>query len=477
MTDVNVVHKKKSFRFPIRWQWTLFVSSVVIAAVSLVFLVIMDIQHDAWLDSQSKQAQVSVQRLADELKLPLLSTDSGIDIDKLLSDFTQAMPSVREAQLVDSTGAFHSYQRQQESTALGQQVVSLISHEDQAVVHLNNSLWFASNIVYADTHLGVIAVQFSDAEWEAMAESLQAKMLLVTTVIVLFFGFFVYWLTGRMSRPIEAISIASEKVSEGDYSIQLAVRGNDELSDATQQFNRMVLELQNRERIRKVFGRYLNPKLIEDVFEGGKFNTESHRQHVSILFADMVSFTSYSETVRTEQVIDVLNQHFEAFHHIIDYYGGVVDKYIGDAVMAVFNHPKKHEQHARNCALAALAMCEASKQMALPRPDGGTISFRIGINAGQAIVGNIGAAERLEYTLIGDPVNVASRMGGLGEGGEVALHKGMFDLLGDGFDFQSIGQRQIKGVKEPLACGIIKMHDEVQSEVHSSVQLALHKKE
>jgi len=476
MPDAVVVKNKKSLRFPIRWQWTVFVASVVIAAVSLVFFVIMEIQHDAWLETQAKQAQTSVQRLADELKLPLLSNNNGIDIDKLLSDFTQSMTSVREAQLVDSAGEFHRYQRQESENAQGQEIITLISQEEKTVVHLEDSLWFASNIMYADTHLGVIAVQFSDAEWEAMAVSLQTQMFTVTASIVLFFSFFVYWMTGRMSRPIEAISVASAKVSEGDYSIQLTVRGNDELSDATQQFNTMVLELQNRERIRKVFGRYLNPKLIEDVFEGGKLNTESHRQDVSILFADMVSFTSYSETVRTEQVISVLNQHFEAFHRIIDHYGGVVDKYIGDAVMAVFNHPKKHKQHARNCALAALAMCEASRQMALPRPDGGTISFRIGINAGQAIVGNIGAAERLEYTLIGDPVNVASRMGGLGEGGEVALHRGMFEMLGDDFDFKSIGLRQIKGVKEPLECGIIIMKGEVVAEVQHSMAVALNEK-
>ncbi|MDQ6961673.1 MAG: adenylate/guanylate cyclase domain-containing protein [Mariprofundaceae bacterium] len=466
---------KKKIRFPIRLQWTAFVASVVIAAVSFVFFVIMSIQHDAWLATQSKQAQTQVQRLADELKLHLLSTESGIDIDKLLSDFTNSTPSVQEVQLVDSAEEFRSYRPLEGRSSEEKKVVTLVSHEDKDVVNLKDSLWFASNIVYADTHLGVIAVQYSDAEWESIADDLQSKMFWITASIVLVFSLFVYWMTGRMSRPIEAISEASEKVSAGDYDIQLIVSGNNEVSDATEQFNRMVTELKNRERIRTVFGRYLNPKLIEDVFEGGKFNTDSHHQDVSILFADMVSFTSYSETVSTEQVIRVLNQHFEAFHRIIDHYDGVVDKYIGDAVMAVFNHPKKHKSHERNCALAALAMCEASRQMALPRPDGTTISFRVGINSGKSIVGNIGAAERLEYTLIGNPVNVASRMGGLGAGGEVALHQGMFDALGDDFEFRSIGLQQVKGVKEPLECGVLCMNDALLAEIDHAVKLALQK--
>jgi len=156
----------------------------------------------------------------------------------------------------------------------------------------------------------------------------------------------------------------------------------------------------------------------------------------------------------------VLNKHFEVFHRVIDYYGGHVDKYIGDAVMAVFNHPNEDPDHARHAAKAGLAMTIACSKLGVLRSNGEAISFRVGLNRGEAIVGNIGAAERQEYTVIGDTVNVASRMGGLGEGGEVVMSEATFAQLGDGFAFNSIGTREIKGVSQAIKCGTVRPESE-----------------
>jgi len=187
----------------------------------------------------------------------------------------------------------------------------------------------------------------------------------------------------------------------------------------------------------------------------------------------MVSFTAFSESTETEEVVDILNQYFEVFHSIIDYYGGHVDKYIGDAVMAVFNHPKANEDHTRNAAMAGIAMTAACKQLGVLRKDGERVSFRVGLNRGDVIVGNIGAAERLEYTVIGDAVNVASRMGGLGNADEVVLPKATFDAVGQGFDFEDMGEMKVKGVSEALQCGVVKVCDEkLLSDISYAVAMA-----
>jgi len=200
---------------------------------------------------------------------------------------------------------------------------------------------------------------------------------------------------------------------------------------------------------------------------------ESHRQAVSVLFADMVRFTSFSEASETEDVVRLLNRHFEVFHRVITYYGGHVDKYIGDAVMAVFNHPVIEVNHVRHAALAGLAMNMACQQLGLKRPDGDAISFRFGLNCGQAIVGNIGAARRLEYTVIGDAVNVASRMGGFGHGGDLMLSRETYKLLGDGFDFHSIGMHKIKGVSKETEIGRVMISSPaLQQEIEQVVTLS-----
>jgi len=298
-------------------------------------------------------------------------------------------------------------------------------------------------------------------------------MLLAAGLVIVLASMLVYWIAGQMSRPMELLAAAAAQVAGGDYSVRLSVEGNDEVSDATRQFNSMVEELAHKEEIRDVFGKYLNPKLVSEVFEGGSAHVEDSNQEVTVLFADMVGFTSFSESAEPAKIVEVLNKHFEVFHRIIDYFDGHVDKYIGDAVMAVFNHPNEDPEHERHAMMAGLAMTVACRKLGVLRENGEAISFRVGLNRGNVIVGSIGAAERLEYTVIGDTVNVASRMGGLGEGGEVILSQSTYHHLGEGFSFDSLGKKNIKGVRDAIECGRVTAMDEAtKRKVSHAVALA-----
>lgn len=455
-------------RFPIRWRWTMLVGMAVIVAVLVLSSIILDMERDAWLGNQATQAEILVERLGDELRLPMLS-GSTAEVDVIVSGFLKKVPAVLGVHVQYTSGKDQQYGKiTPEDAALlrhipeGQQV-SLIS---------SKQLWYGKRIEYSGTAIGAVAVRFSQEAWNQLAGRLVWRMAFAAIAVVILAGIGAYWIAGRMSSPLENFARGAQHVAHGDYSIRLPVTGNDEISDAATQFNYMVAELSHKEEMRNVFGRYLNPKLVEEVFDGG-MQTVNKRQEVSVLFADMVSFTAFSESTSTEEVVDVLNRHFEVFHRIIDYYGGHVDKYIGDAVMAVFNHPWEDAEHAQHAALAALAMTEACKRLGILRQSGEPIAFRIGINCGQVIVGSIGAAERLEYTVIGDAVNIASRMAGLGGGNEVTLPHETFKRLGAGFDFGSIGKREIKGVSEPMECGILQAEgEEALRDVKHAVALA-----
>ncbi len=445
--DVREV-KKLSPRIPIRWRWSVLVGCTVTLAIGVLFFIIIDIEHDAWLENQAAQAELQVDRLTDELKLPLLSgssTETGI----VVQGFLDKVPTVLGVVIRFHDGRVKSF-----GPALLEAAVVQSLTRNSSVQRLPlKQLWYAKTAVYANTVMGTIMVRFSGKQWQDIADKLGQKFTIAAVLSVLLSGLLVFWVAGRMSRPIEMLSDAALRVARGDYQIDLPVRGNDEISDALSQFNVMAHELAHKEELRDVFARYLNPKLIHDVFESGDVQVESHRQEVTVLFADMVRFTSFSESTETEDVVQLLNRHFEVFHRIITYYGGHVDKYIGDAVMAVFNHPVAEEKHVRNTALAGLAMSMACQKLGIIRPDGDPVNFRFGLDCGQAIIGNVGAAKRLEYTVIGDVVNVASRMGGLGHGGELVMSRETFDLLGEGFGFQSIGGRKIKGGSKQLETG------------------------
>jgi len=461
---------RMNMRIPIRWRWSVLVGFTVTIAVVALYFIILDIEHDAWLENQDALAKAQVGQLTDALKTSLLSP-LDLDTDSVGRNFQKKVPTVLGLIITrKNDGHIFAF-----GNARARDPILRILTEHQDVQRLaSRELWYGQAVTFSKTVVGNVAVHYSERQWENIAGKLKWKISIAAVIAVLLTALPVFWIAGRMSRPIEMLADAAKMVGDGNYQINLPVSGNDELSDALAQFNVMATELAHKEELRDVFGRYLNPKLIKDVFDSGDIEMESHRQHVSVLFADMVRFTSFSESTETEHVISMLNRHFEVFHRIITYYGGHVDKYIGDAVMAVFNHPVEETEHVRHAVLAGLAMSQACQQLDFKRPDGDPIAFRFGINSGQAIVGNIGAAKRLEYTVIGDAVNVASRMGGLGRGGEVVIPKSTFLQLGNGFSFQSIGVKKIKGVSAELEVGHILCADsELMKEIEHVVDLAL----
>jgi len=435
-------------RIPLRWRWSVLVGFTVTVAIIVLFFIILDIEHDAWLDNQAAQAELQVDRLTDELKLPLLS-GSSTETDIVVHSFLEKVPTVLSVVIRYPDGETKTLG----STAASNAVLKALTKSDTVIRLPLKQLWYAKSVIYAKTSMGTVAVRFSEKQWETIAGKLGEKIFTAAVIVVLLSGVLVFWIAGRMSRPIEMLSEAALKVADGDYQIRLPVHGNDELSDALFQFNFMASELEHKEELRDVFARYLNPELIKEVFESGDIQVKNHRQEVSVLFADMVRFTSFSESIETEDVVNLLNAHFEVFHRVITYYGGHVDKYIGDAVMAVFNHPVNDKDHARHAAEAGLAVSLACRKLGKKRPDGEPVNFRVGLNCGQTIVGNIGAAQRLEYTVIGDAVNMASRMASIGNGGELIMPRKTFELLGDGFYFQSIGIQNIKGVSQDVEIG------------------------
>lgn len=176
---------------------------------------------------------------------------------------------------------------------------------------------------------------------------------------------------------------------------------------------RFVLEGQNKEKIKNAMGRYISQDVMQDVVKnidsvklGGK------RANVTVLFADIRGFTSMSENLTAEEVSLILNEYFTEIEPIISKYNGVINKFIGDAVMAIFGEPIQDKNHAENAVKCANEMLQKvellqKKWLTEGKPK---IEIGVGINTGDAFVGNIGSEKRLEYTVIGDMVNLASRI-------------------------------------------------------------------
>ncbi len=452
----SFLSQASSVRIPLRWRWALLVGTAVALSIVIFTLMVLDMERKAWEQSKEAQAILLVDRLADEIKLPMLSGNRA-QVQLLLDRFVDKIPDAAAVHLrwrdnrIEQVG----------SIPLPEALSGSAARHEQTARLSQDGLWFGRGISYAEAELGAIAVAFSDDTWQQLAREMTEKLLLSSLLVLLATMVAVFWLAGRMSRPMELLAQGSQLVASGDFTIRLPAHANDEIGDAMREFNRMVEELEHKSRMRDDLGRYLNPELIDSVFDQRKQGPESERREVTILFADMVEFTSFSQHADTGAVVATLNRYFGLFNSVITHFDGHVDKFIGDAVMAVFNHPHPHEEHPLQAALAALAMIECCRRLRYKRPgDHREVAFRIGINRGEVIVGNIGTRERLEFTVIGDAVNVASRMEGLGGGNQLVASATSFEGFDHAFSLQDLGEKKVKGVSSPLRCVAVTTEDE-----------------
>jgi len=230
------------------------------------------------------------------------------------------------------------------------------------------------------------------------------RMLLISVIVAFGVGWFISMeLTTLLSRaitsPIADLRKALALVREGDYDVRVPVVSSDDLGELSHDFNTMVRGLREREQIREAFGTYLD-KDVAGFILSGRFPPEGVEVDVSLMFVDVQGFTPLSERLSAPEVVSALNAMFEVLVPIIGKHGGHVDKFIGDGLLAVFGAPENYPDHADR---ALAAGCEiVGADLGLP--------VCLGINSGPVVAGTVGGAGRLNFSVIGDAVNVAARV-------------------------------------------------------------------
>src|SRR5215471_1209312 len=186
----------------------------------------------------------------------------------------------------------------------------------------------------------------------------------------------------------------------------------------------LVDDISDTEILRETFSRYLSPQVMTQVLADTDLRSlRSARREVTVLFADIRNFTAFAERHQPEEVVDVLNAYFELMVHVLFEHQGTLDKFLGDGLLALFGTPVEQVDHAQRAIQAALDIQRAVTALNAARRRRGqpTLHLGIGINSGEAIVGNIGSERRMEYTVVGDMVNVAQRLQTQAGGGEILI--------------------------------------------------------
>ena len=222
------------------------------------------------------------------------------------------------------------------------------------------------------------------------------------------------------------------EVERGNLDAECPVMPTDEFSIICDQTNKMILGLRDKERIRGIFGKFVDPKVARHLIEEeGGANLGGHQTQMVVLFSDIRNFTGLSENLNPEKVVELLNIYFTEFVKVIQRHRGVVDKFIGDAIMAVFG--LDDTAAAARAVETALEVLEQLPEINSSLKASGLppIEIGIGVHSGAVIAGNIGSRERLEYTVIGDVVNIASRLESLTKslGSPLAVSKDVYEDL------------------------------------------------
>ncbi len=301
-----------------------------------------------------------------------------------------------------------------------------------------------------------VVLQRSLAKELAPFQELRISVLLLSCggLVLSFFGTF--FLARSVTRPVRALAEAARSVERGDFATTVEVRQQDELGELAKAFNHMVRGLAERDRVRNLLGKVVSPAVAEKLLSR-KVKLGGEVREVTVMFSDLRGFTTFSEHRAPAEIVAVLNAYFTRMSAVIEANNGVVDKYQGDGIMALFGAPLSHADDAGNALQASIEMFAALEELnaELRRKGLQGLDMGIGINTAEVVAGNFGSPQRLNYTVVGDGVNLAARLEGLtkrpGIGARIIASAATIERSRRSFEVRALGETEVRGRTEPVA--------------------------
>lgn len=288
----------------------------------------------------------------------------------------------------------------------------------------NTLVYFNHPIKFNQLVAGHALITFSKHHMIQLLEKSRFVIIMVTILMTLFAIFLAFIMSRHLSKPIHSLVDASKAIGEGNFQYRINERRNDEIGELACAFNHMAHGLLQKAQVEDVFSRYVSSNVAKEILDNLN-EVELGGKHVeaSVLFADIVGFTSLSEKIPPEQITEILNEYFTYISSIAQHFNGHIDKFMGDCAMVVFGVPSESIDHSFNSIACAVMIREAVERLNEQRVIDNKIPFhfKIGVNTGLMIAGNLGSSDRMEYTVIGDPVNIASRLASIAQSDQIIV--------------------------------------------------------
>lgn len=291
---------------------------------------------------------------------------------------------------------------------------------------------------------------------EQLSERITLQLLLISIATMLLVLLIVARIIWSIISPISKLADATESVAAGKYEdVHLPDVGNrkDEVATLTHSFEEMVIGLQDREKIRGVLDKVVSKDVAAEILRT-KIHLGGEDRIVTMLFSDIRNFSELTAEMPPQETIQLLNECMTLISRVIEGEGGVIDKYVGDEVMALFGAPTTHPEHALRAVSTAMLMIETLKNWNETRVSKGlrAVEMGIGIHTGLVVVGNMGAEDRLNYTVLGANVNLAARLCETALSNQLIISEGTLaePKVADSFYVKPLNPVSLKGFAEPV---------------------------
>ena len=309
-------------------------------------------------------------------------------------------------------------------------------------------LFFEKPITYQKLNVGKVRLAISQKK--ILQNIRNAKIfILVLTVIIIILGILLsLGLSRYFSNPIMKLRESTKALGMGNFDHRVSINRNDELGDLGSAFNKMAEDLALKEKIKDSFGRYVTPEIVDLILANPDNQwMKGSEVEATVLFVDIRGFTTLSEDKEPESIVELLNDYFARVTDIVVKHGGHINKFVGDGAMAVFGTPVPTPQHAEAAVMAALDIQEEIARLDREKKmEDVAIQVGIGVNSGAMVAGNLGSQRKMEYTVIGDNVNVASRLTSRAKAGEILISRQTYELIKNKNSLK-IEKRRIASVK------------------------------
>ena len=306
---------------------------------------------------------------------------------------------------------------------------------------------FAQRPDGSTVYLGTTALGFFRKVIMAPIRRTTEMTLSATFIITIISVILIFFVAHRMTRQIEELGKGVRRISEGDLKKEIPVLSNDELGQLAHEFNAMIKHLHEKLYMQKFVSQY-TVKMIRDRYANGQ-PLEGESRNVTLLFSDVRNFSELTERLSPQDIVSLVNVYMDVQSQIVEKNHGIVDKFMGDQVMAIFEGPDQVD----NAAKTAIEIQRAIRILNTKRAELGIISLNvgIGINSGPAVLGNMGSKNRMDYTVIGDVVNLAARLCAIAKPQQIIAPTEVAEKLNGNYPTTQLDPVWVKGRSKPVA--------------------------